>query len=398
MDKFNISSYISIVKHAFIQNNSQGPAGILLLGTVGYLSTPPIDFNDKKISLLVNHKKEVDVEIKRAVADPLISNDIILSFKNDIVKDVNLITIDNVCMKLNNLINSEPNLSESNKSLLNQSYSTDERVVFLAKSLIHAIGMANTVEGKSPTNDEVDYLTEANNHCPLCSNKLIKESKGRKIYDYSVTMIFDDSFDDEIKKELEAVYPAPSPINFYENKIALCVSCMSTYKINPLPKTYKLLYEKKRSIMRNISIAKSLSNLDIEKSLESIITDLGNLNQDKEAGLLPMSPSQLKNKIPEDIILKDSVSMWVLKYYNFIEELFSKLEASGATRFKIIANQINIAFETLDSRGDMKQNEIYNALSQWLVDDLGYNNSKLPIANIIVSFFIQNCEVFREIS
>lgn len=398
MDKFNISAYISISKNGFISNSGQGPAGILVLNTIGYLLNPIIDFNDKKISILVNHKKEVDAEIVRAVANPKIYADIISKFQTDVSKDINLITIGNVCMKLIKLVNSEPNLSIQNKKLLNLSYDNDDKATFLAKVLIHAVGMSNTNDVKTPTNDEVEFLTETNNHCPLCSTKLIKDSRGRKVYDYNITMIYDDSFDEEIKKELETVYPAPSSIDIYENKIALCIKCMSSYKLDPLLETYKSLYDKKRSIIRNLTITSLLTSLDIEKSLATIITDLGNLNKDKESGLVPMIPSELKNKIPDDIILKDDVTKWVLRYYNFIEQQFSNLEASGSTRFKIIANQISSTFETLDNLGYMRQNEIFSTLSQWIITDLGYTNDKLSIVNIIVAFFVQNCEVFREIS
>ena len=109
-------------------------------------------------------------------------------------------------------------------------------------------------------------------------------------------------------------------------------------------------------------------------------------------------PKEIVEKIPDDVVLKDDVTRWVLKYYKYIEKQFSDLDTTGITRFSVIASQIKLAFEKLDALGTMTQKQIFNRLSLWVVDKIGYSIDNLNVVNIITAFFVQNCEVFYEIS
>ena len=102
MDKYNISEYITIVKRGLVKNNGQGPAGILLLGQMGELIHPRIDFDDAKISRLVKHLNDVNIEIVKAVSNPSYVRSVISSFKCFVARDFNSATIDNVCLNLIN--------------------------------------------------------------------------------------------------------------------------------------------------------------------------------------------------------------------------------------------------------------------------------------------------------
>ncbi|PKK97436.1 MAG: hypothetical protein CVV57_09745 [Tenericutes bacterium HGW-Tenericutes-2] len=398
MDRYNIAEYITIVKKGLVSSSGQGPAGMLLLGEIGSLLSPRIDFDDTKISRLCKHINEVPVEIVRAISDSSIVLNVISGFQTYVARDFNPITIDNACHRLITLINNEPNLHTDNKNLLNHSYLNDDRATFLANALIHVVGMTNTNDSIDTTYEEIPYLSEANNHCPLCGNDLVRNIRGRRNAFYGITKVYDEEFDDETKKELESVHPAPSSIDTKDNRIALCLSCYSDYRANPTHDTYQRLISKKQSFERNSEIDAALSRIDVEKSIEKIINDLGNLSSDKAAGLLPLDPKEIKDKITDDVILRDDVTHWVLKYYKFIEQQFSNLDSSGKTRFKVIANQVSTAFESLDALELMNQQEIFNRLSLWMADDLGYSLDMISVVNIMIAFFVQNCEVFHEIS
>jgi len=397
MDRYNIAEYITIVRKGLVSSSGQGPAGMLLLGEIGGLLTPRIDFDDTKISRICNHINEVPIEIVRAVSEPRFVSTVISGFQTNVSRDFNPIIIDNACHRLITLINNEPNLYKDNKDFLNFSFNNHDRATFLAYALVHVVGMTNTNDSKDTTVEEIPYLSEASNHCPLCGNDLVRTYRGRRNAFYGITMVYDDEFDYDTKKELEAVHPAPSSIDTYTNKIALCLNCYSGYRANPTQDAYLKLIEKKQSFERNLEIDSALSGIDVEKSLERIINDLGNLSSDKVAGLLPLDPKEIKEKIADDVILRDDVTHWVLKYYKFIEQQFSNLDSSGITRFKVIANQVSTAFENLDALELMSQQEIFNRLSKWMADELGYSLDMISVVNIMIAFFVQNCEVFHAI-
>jgi hypothetical protein len=63
----------------------------------------------------------------------------------------------------------------------------------------------------------------------------------------------------------------------------------------------------------------------------------------------------------------------------------------------VIASQFQICYQKLASI--MKdQEEIYNRIITWVLNELGLGTKYQTPAKIVVSFFVQNCEVFDEIS
>ena len=48
----------------------------------------------------------------------------------------------------------------------------------------------------------------------------------------------------------------------------------------------------------------------------------------------------------------------------------------------------------LMAQAGKKQTEIYSAMAIWVIDAAG--STSLPACEILVSFFIQNCEVFDD--
>lgn len=400
MDKLNIAEFITIVKKGLVSMSGQGPCGIAFMEAIGVLLTPKIFYDDTKISRLVKHNCDAPNEMITACSSSDFVKKVISEIKNNIEKDFNKFTIDNVCLRLVRLAQSDPNLADKYKQEINNAYDSKDWSVFLGVTLIHAISMSNTSESKETTTDDIAYLAEVNAHYPLCSTNLFKKTRGKIVPYYEIAKIVTNDMDDETKREFDAIYPIPaaSMIDSSDNTIALCLSCYSEYRADPTPEKYKLLYEKKRDIKRDYKVEVDLNEINVEGELYSIIRALGNLTKDDEAGLVPLDPKELKEKIPDDLTLKDDVTRYVLKYYKFIEEKFSDIDSSGTSRFKVIAYQIGQAFETLNNRGDMTQKEIFNTLSKWVAEQINYPLNKISVVNIIVAFFVQNCEVFHAIS
>lgn len=398
MDVYNISEYITIVRRGLTESKSQGKAGGLLLGQIGDLICPRVDFNDSKITRLVKHQKNVQDDVINFVSIKENHKYVVVAFRTNVENDFNPVTIGNVCHDLMTLINEDPKISSINKKELNDHYKSNDMSIFLAHALIHAVVRDNTLDNKNVSSNDIPYLTETNNHCPLCNKDLIKYSKDRKISYYEITKIFNNSFDDDIKKDLESAYATPKSLNSFENKIALCLDCYNVYRLDPTEETYKVLYEKKRSFEENSVIKNKLISVDVEKELYNIIHSLAILTKDDMAGITELTPKEIINKIPDDYILKDDVTNWVLKYYKYIEKLFSDLDSTGINKFNVIASQVKLAFENLNSFGTLSQRQIFTRLSEWILDKIGYPKESINIVNILVAFFVQNCEVFYAIS
>ena len=398
MNSFNVGNYIKVVKDAFISSRGQGPAGILVLERIGELLSPPIFFDDAKISKLVNHTINLPSEIISAVTSQNITDQIIQGFKNNVRRDINQYMVDNVCDSLLRLINNDPNLAKTYKNRLNDVFQKHDRTTFLAVALIHAVGIQNIESSKNYPEVDIPYLAEANYRCPNCNRNLVIRSGRGNFYHYRVSLIFKDTFTDLLKNEIASKFSLPSNVDSYENKIALCIQCYAEYTDRPEFEIFEKLYEKKRTFERTKEINESMYGLDVEREIYTVLKRLEELNEDNIDSLLPLDPKMIVDKIPHDVILKDEIATWVLKYYKFIEEQFSNIDSAGVTNFNIIATQIKLAFEKFNSSGEFTQREIFSILSRWLLEQIDYPEDKLGIVNIVIAFFVQNCEVFNEIS
>ena len=102
---------------------------------------------------------------------------------------------------------------------------------------------------------------------------------------------------------------------------------------------------------------------------------------------------RVDKKIPDNIMLQDTVTDFVLKYYRYIEKQYKQREREGKLRFRKVKNEISQCFELYDE-AELPQEEIFNRLVVWLKEKTNCDDDVACVA--MVSFFVQNCEVFRD--
>ena len=78
-------------------------------------------------------------------------------------------------------------------------------------------------------------------------------------------------------------------------------------------------------------------------------------------------------------------------YYRYIEKVFSDSDAD----FDMIASEIKLSSQKLEKTG-MSQAEVISELSEWIRNKAGLGPDGQLACDIVVSFFIQNCEVFHK--
>ena len=78
-------------------------------------------------------------------------------------------------------------------------------------------------------------------------------------------------------------------------------------------------------------------------------------------------------------------------YYRYIEKVFSESDAD----FDTIAAEIKISSQKLEKAG-LSQADVIAQLSEWIRNKAGLSVNQQLACNIVVSFFIQNCEVFHK--
>ena len=73
------------------------------------------------------------------------------------------------------------------------------------------------------------------------------------------------------------------------------------------------------------------------------------------------------------------------------------MDRDGTGDFNLIASEVKLAYQKLDN-GLLSQDEIVNGLAEWIKNKSGVGSKNMRACHIVVAFFIQNGEVFREIS
>lgn len=241
------------------------------------------------------------------------------------------------------------------------------------------------------------YIQEADGRCVLCGRKLIKVAFGKTIFMCNVTRITPNSLDSVEKNNLAKEGIELPEQGSADDFIALCPNCSKEYQASFDKDSVKRLLEIKRSLQMRSAAADQLEQCDLNEKIEMVLEGLCSLSSEEIETNLRLDALALKDKIEDsEPLLKNRIGADVARYYRFIESGLRRLsEIHGSSFNRTIAKQVQLAYLTLSSSGD-SQSVIYEALVDWI-------HEKEPACEriaceIVVSFFVQNCEVFDEIA
>jgi hypothetical protein len=111
---------------------------------------------------------------------------------------------------------------------------------------------------------------------------------------------------------------------------------------------------------------------------------------------LSFDPKLLANKFyKNEGAIKRKIRNYVLEYYPFIRDVLKDLDGKNGFHQNILAEQIRSCFIKMNDKTQDKE-LIFQHLVQWIkTRTLTTHDSA---CEAVVSFFVQNCEVFYEIT
>lgn len=153
----------------------------------------------------------------------------------------------------------------------------------------------------------------------------------------------------------------------------------------------------KKELLETNKVREELAAEEIEEELISIIEQMSKItDKDIEKAALKYKGIRVANKIEDEYcLLRRKVAFNVCAYYGFIKENMKILSEQKRLNFDLVASEVKTAYlKTMQNTDDKVL--VFNMLVEWI-------NSKIVQASkesceIMVSFFVQNCEVFDEIS
>lgn len=239
------------------------------------------------------------------------------------------------------------------------------------------------------------FLTEVDNACPICGKilKYSKQKKNNKLYE--IAHIYPNSPTLEQFKTLNGLERLGCNCESNENKIALCKECHGTQDYHTTKEEYLSLLNKKKHLLQLKELKESTVTLGLEEELTIIIEKLSKLSE-KEFEDIVMEPLPLSKKfLPEDFLLKKKVSYNVTSYYTYIRDLFRNIEGKKHFTFETLSMQIRSCFIKMSQISQNKE-DIFSNIAEWIQKKT--DSESTTACEILVSFFVQNCEVFNEIT
>lgn len=243
--------------------------------------------------------------------------------------------------------------------------------------------------------DEQLYLKEVDFTCPLCGADLRnhKQTKQNKLYE--IAHIYPNSPTKEQYENLIDIERLGNNSESFENKIALCKNCHDNQDYHTNKNDYKKLLNIKKDCLIKTRLLESTFSIGLEKEIAYVVEKIVDIDEEIISELNDF-PVKVKNKFyPSERILKDKVSILITQNYPYVLELFKNLDGFNDFSFTSLCLRIKSCYEKMKVITNDKE-YIFNEIVDWIMK---HTESKSQVAcEVVVSFFIQNCEVFDEIT
>jgi len=174
--------------------------------------------------------------------------------------------------------------------------------------------------------------------------------------------------------------------------ICLCNPCHKRYDKDKTVEEYQELLRKKKDILKRKKEQELWSRTSIEKQIFEIIEVLVDQNFEFEDNL-GYSPKTIDDKTNDSItvLTKRKIHQNVQDYFFKISAKFKEIDFVEPMTTEIISSQIKTHYLLLKKQGT-NQKEIFDAMVAWLQKQTKQDNREA--SEIIISYFIQNCEIF----
>lgn len=356
----------------------------------------PIHLAPSLISDLLNRKVDVPKAIKNACTSAPMLREAITHINNSVIPYLNPYVSDDMYEVIIKSVQDDDSVAVKKKNSLQKLCDDGKWAELLANLLLYLIGRPNRLTDSPLGIDDSPLLAEAGYECPICHAPLVEYIKVTAVKRYGIVSIYPEDItghEDEF-----AEINSPKRTDAKSNRIALCRDHAEEYRVEPTLEDYLKLKDLKERMAANYALRSDVNDMALEEEIQGVLLGLVADVYENALVELPMEALRIDKKISsENHMLKNDETTRVLRYYNYINDMFAAMERDGTGDFELIASEVNIAYKKLDN-GTLSQEEIVNQLAEWIRNKSQVENKHLRACHIVVAYFIQNCEVFREIS
>lgn len=152
------------------------------------------------------------------------------------------------------------------------------------------------------------------------------------------------------------------------------------------------MHDIKAVLAKSYMAKEAVDAVELEEDIRVVLDVLANVDDSVQLVPLEYDALHIDEKFEsKNLMLKNETQVRVLQYYRYIESVFSDSE----TDFDLIASEVKMCSQKLE-KGGMKQGDVIEYLAEWIRNKTNLGTDSKPACQAVVTFFIQNCEVFHK--
>ena len=241
-------------------------------------------------------------------------------------------------------------------------------------------------------------LAEVNYFCPICGCDLHVKKGRRNSISAEAAHIFPLNPTLEDSLALEGI-EQPEELNDDNNFIMLCPTCHDKFDKPRTSEDYLALKKEKERLSYKRLLETLHSRFSLEDEVREVVRCLSECNFE-DAGPLSLDALKVRQKLSPNFnqLVAQTIENAVTIYYPSIQRLFYLIDKSKPGTSRCIASEVKSFYcKTAQLLGVNRQIEIYHAVIDWIMAKT--RNRFTPEAcQIVTAYFIQDCEVFEDVS
>jgi hypothetical protein len=242
-------------------------------------------------------------------------------------------------------------------------------------------------------NEKLLLFNEVDGRCPLCGVNLTYKKNSNIYKSFEIAHIYPANPKANEVKVLNGLPRLDSDVNCIRNVLAVCTKCHTEFD-NPRTKDeYMKWYNIKEKLLFDSDLKSTYALYNVETEIKEVLQRLN--SEEAENSLVQLSYNSLKiEQKANDTLpyaIKRSVQNDVVDYFDYIKNLFIEIDKITPNKFDTLASQIK-TFYLKCTQTSTDQNLLYLALVDWLNEKTESYSRRA--CEIVVAFFIQDCEVF----
>lgn len=248
---------------------------------------------------------------------------------------------------------------------------------------------------KSSSENEILVLvTQVDSLCPKCGKALIYLKNSRLFKDFQIAHIYPLNPSAQEVELLRDEERLSSDVNSIENLIPLCPSCHTQFDKPRTVEEYRELVQIKKDATTRHAARLTYRNNHIDEAIHTLVhnispdpLDLVNIELNYSVQSLP---AKLGNDFPG--VTHRKIQHNVTDYFVSIRDRLIRLEKEEPGITDTLSLQVR-GFYIARKRANNTKEETFQLVVDWMTHLL--LDLSVDEAEILASFFIQNCEVFE---